>query len=129
MSIDNNLKCSICGNPAHPGACGGGGGDKEEENKQDRASKAQATSAADHQNIVKTSTTAISPLWTNTSENQDHKRTAVMAAPEPNAAKQLTEEEKAEVAGPKTSDPQKTQESTDNKQGRKNSPFNMRLTR
>jgi hypothetical protein len=39
MSIDINLKCSICGNPKHPGACGGGGGGKEEEKKQDHDNK------------------------------------------------------------------------------------------
>lgn len=135
MSIHNNLKCSKCGRPVHPGACAGGG--EEEEKKQDKASKAKAdaTSAPRHQNTDKTSTTAISKSWPSTlctlwRNHQDRQRTAVIPSSKQHAFKNLTKEAKTgEMLDPKTSDPQKAQESTGSQQGRKNSPFNIRLTR
>jgi len=102
MSNHNNLKCK-CGKPqGHPGGCPGGGGGKAEEKKQGMASK------ADHQKTDRTSIKAISTsrpitlcaLW----GNYQNKLKAVMAAPKPNASKNLTKgAKKVEVS---TLDPQ-----------------------
>ncbi len=119
MSKQNDLKCLKCGGSHSTVACaGGGGGSEEEEKKKNEACKKQdEASKADHQNTGTTSTTAISKscqstlctiLWAN--------QTAVAAAPEANASKDLTKEAKTvEASDPKTSDTQNTQESTASK--------------
>ncbi len=130
MPMHNNLKCQRCGNPMHPGACGGGGAGEEEEKKKDKATEADTSRAADYLNTNQANKAAISHSRPSTLARDGYDELTAVFAPEPNASKKLTEEEKKlEATAPKTSGPQMTPEATENKPSRMRSPFNTRLTR